>query len=472
MQHDHESFGVEGMLRIGLIVTGTVLCLGVVGTAEAQLAIPKLPCLPVPKGAVPAQVLPNAAVPPGNTLWHQLGLPQSMERFRTYRDSRINRDGNSPNAERKPLLKPLSHEDFLKPEADPILKKAAEAKVANDLAPQKIKALKYMASLGCGCSKQDFEAAIIAGMEDCVVEVRAAAVQAVITSASGGCCGMETCPNRRAGLLHRAGKCDPCNTPATLYLTDCPSEGNCCSTCGSCCTYKIQEKLRELAFKMDEDGCYIEPNCEVRAMAEQALNLCPPREAPKEDEKRVDPGKPEGPSASGEAGDKEDPAKLLEGIRKLLEQPAKPESAPDAAPDAAPDSAPEAKATEGANIKNEELRSIGNPESSSAVALQVSSIQHDGVAPLRISDEVDAADDFLLDCEVVPQSESDRMVLSFSTDYTLPNEMRAMAFDGSGQQQLCQISESIPGRVVIRTTDGSPFSIAQSGTVQLGVLVE
>src|SRR5688572_25487533 len=103
-------------------------------------------CLSAP---VAAQLPPPP--PPPATLWSFLGIPQG---YRRMRDGLSNRNGNNPAAERQPPLKAIADPKNLKSE-DPAIKKAAEIKQAEDLKKQKIKAIKYLASIGCGCYNRD-----------------------------------------------------------------------------------------------------------------------------------------------------------------------------------------------------------------------------------------------------------------------------------------------------------------------------
>lgn len=176
--------------------------------------------------------LPN---PPVTTFWQKMGVPQGVIGLR---DGLVNRRGNFPGLERKPPLKPIAALENLESPYE-MIKVAAEVKQAEDMKKQKIKALKYLGKMGCGCYNKEgaIEAALLEALADCTPEVRIAAAEA-IQEASGSCA--------------------------------------CHDGCGStCCTEKIQEKLAELAYG-EKEGCYIEPNAEVRAAALAALSACPP----------------------------------------------------------------------------------------------------------------------------------------------------------------------------------------------------
>jgi hypothetical protein len=170
-----------------------------------------------------------AQAPP--TVWHFLGIPQGWSRFR---DGTANRFGNRPNKEVKPPLKALADPANLKSDV-PAIKAAAEIKAQQDLAPQKIKAIKYLAMIGCGCYGGVAEA-LQAALEDCVEEVRFAAAEA-LGSAMGN-------------------QCEFCQR--------------------SCCTPELSAKMYERAYGQDENGCFLEPSDRVRAALARVVALCPP----------------------------------------------------------------------------------------------------------------------------------------------------------------------------------------------------
>ncbi|MFM2097065.1 MAG: hypothetical protein RIS70_4189, partial [Planctomycetota bacterium] len=85
------------------------------------------------------------------TVWSFLGIPQGAKRVS---DNWTNRGGRFPGMEKKPPLKKIADPENLKSD-NPAIKKAAEIKKEEDLAKQKIKAVKYLASIGCGCYNRD-----------------------------------------------------------------------------------------------------------------------------------------------------------------------------------------------------------------------------------------------------------------------------------------------------------------------------
>ena len=167
-------------------------------------------CLPVAALAIilvssrSDSVLAQAPVPltePPSTLWRFLGIPQTLTGGY---DSLANRRGNRPGLERRgrdARVRRISDPAFLDPAAPPLLKTAAQIKMQEDLAPQKIKALKYLGSIGCGCYDKDGEvtAALLAGLADCTEEVRLAAVETITEGACSEYC--EFC--RQRSCCHR-----------------------------------------------------------------------------------------------------------------------------------------------------------------------------------------------------------------------------------------------------------------------------
>lgn len=190
--------------------------------------------------AVSVLVLPHQAIaqaPEGSspTLWKFLGIPQAFGKVNA---QLFNRRGNMPQLESKPPLKPIAAASNLAADMPKPIQAAAKIKQAEDLAPQKVKAIKYLAKIGCACYDKQGEVtdAIVAAMGDCTERVRLEAVSAIATAAA-----------------------------------DAP-----CSQCGSkcCCDVKILQKLAELAYERGSDGCFLEPSARVRQAAAEALTVC------------------------------------------------------------------------------------------------------------------------------------------------------------------------------------------------------
>ena len=230
----------------GLVVLGSSMC-------DAQLRLGQN----VRQQFSRSRVIQDAEFfnPQVETIWHRLGVAQGLGRIRRFRDSRINRDGLNPELERKPPLLRLTDPKNLEADAPEMLKAAAKMKIDADLAPQKIKALRYICQVGCSCQDKKLKgmvtAAVKEGLEDCTVDVRKAALQLILANNSSEC--------------------------------------SCSDSCETCCNEEIREKLQEM-LKMNDKGCYNEPDESVRMLAEQALNSCPvPIKKPEDVD--VDPNK-------------------------------------------------------------------------------------------------------------------------------------------------------------------------------------
>ncbi len=134
---------------------------------------------------------------------------------------------------KKPPVKPLADPENLNSQ-NPAIKAAAEIKTEEDLAPQKIKALRYLSTIGCGCYPQ-VKPALLAALDDCTEQVRVEAALAFLRVA-----------------------------------------GSPCSVCNSstCCDPDVREKLRDKAHGTDAQGCWKEPSASVRSAAAAALQAC------------------------------------------------------------------------------------------------------------------------------------------------------------------------------------------------------
>jgi hypothetical protein len=226
---------------------------------------------------------------PSQTLWRFLGIPQTAKRLN---NETLNRNGRFPGLEPKPPLKPLADPENLKSD-NPAIKKAAEVKKEEDLAKQKIKAIKYLAKIGCGCHNRDggITDALMKSMDDCTEEVRYETIKAVSEAA-------------------RETRCFQCQQR-------------------SCCSPELGKKLAEIAYEMDDQGCYLEPSERVRAAAEEALAVCCPGRGPIEDIYTPLP-KPEGPEVREPKLERPEPTPALDG--KPSERspvPSKPAELPD-----------------------------------------------------------------------------------------------------------------------------------------------
>jgi hypothetical protein len=222
------------------------------------------------------------------TLWSFLAIPQT---YTAVRDNWDNRRGNRPQAERKPNLVRLADPKNLE-SPNPAIKKAAEIKKEEDLAKQKIKAVKYLTKIGCGCYNRDgsITDALLKALDDCTEEVRYQTVLAITEAANGEAC--VNCKNK------------------------------------SCCSEELSNKLYEMAYERDDAGCYLEPSERVRQAAAEALRACCPGRGP-EDGYILD--ETDGPGTGGEIipqGERPDMLNPGTGERPSIPPPTPPQPAP------------------------------------------------------------------------------------------------------------------------------------------------
>jgi hypothetical protein len=321
------------------------------GTAVIAVAVSVLPC---------AAQAPVAAPAPTPTIWNRLGIPsQPLSGI-------VNRGGNFPGLERKPRLKGIADPANLASD-NAAIKKAAEIKAQEDMAQQKIKAIKYLAEIGCGGCYKGVDKALAEALGDCTEAVRYEAVKAIIAASDCGAnecvrkCVKETktckenmcdcwvgCMKRTCQTMHLlCGKPLPDGTTLKSMCPGygCGAGGNCPgSRCacgdGNCCTSEILNKLSTMAFEKDDRGCWKEPSARVRAMARQALRACGPNirpmtdadiPVPEEVPLQVEPVKP----APGETV----PQKPRETVPQKTPETV-PLQVPETAPKAAPEKAP------------------------------------------------------------------------------------------------------------------------------------
>lgn len=180
------------------------------------------------------------------TVWDKLGITGASAKLR---DATLNRSGNYPGLEKKPPLLRIADPKNLAADKPEVIKAAAKIKQDQDLKKQKIKAIKFLAEVNCGCYNKDDAVvkAFLEALSDCDPDVKKAAIEAICTT---------------------AGDCSKCRTG--------------CET--TCCTKEILDKLNDIATGKDEAGCLKEPDAEIRRMAAAAARKCPtPRpKAPEE----------------------------------------------------------------------------------------------------------------------------------------------------------------------------------------------
>jgi hypothetical protein len=138
-----------------------------------------------------------------------------------------------PGLEPKPALLPITAAGG--EGASPAVAAAAQIKAEEDKADQKIKAIRYLSTLGCVKCYAGIEDGLLAALGDCTEAVRYEAVKALRKNADDDC---QVCK------------------------------------AGSCCTPKLVKKLEELAHKSDDQGCFVEPSARVRRLARLTLSSC------------------------------------------------------------------------------------------------------------------------------------------------------------------------------------------------------
>ncbi len=205
-------------------------------------APPVVPAPPAPAAATAggAQIIaiapPAAPVAPPPSIFDFLGVPQVCQSLTTLGDHLCAKIGMVfPSAEPGPPILPLTAAENFDPAGPPAVKVGAEIKAEQDLAAQKIKGLRYLATIGCGGCYPDVEHAILASLDDCTEAVRYEAVLALRKSTGNFC---KLCNNKR------------------------------------CCSPAVRKRLHIIAYKMKGQNCYAEPSDRVRLEARLALKAC------------------------------------------------------------------------------------------------------------------------------------------------------------------------------------------------------
>ena len=218
------------------------------------------PAAPPPAASTVGQTaaLPSPARP--TTIWDFLGLTGVFQGIHVFAACTLNKV-----ATRFPALEPVPPLTALADPANlnspvPAVAAAASVKAEENAAPQKIQALVYLGSVGCGGCYPDVEKALLAGLDDCTEQVRFTAVS-VLASTS-------------------RNRCRYCDS-------------------GRCCSPAVKKKLRSIATEFNKNGCHKEPSARVRRMARIALCQCACESI--EDLLQLDPEIPlEGPSSESE----------------------------------------------------------------------------------------------------------------------------------------------------------------------------
>jgi len=237
------------VVALALLAALTV-CAGCNLLAPPPSALPLAAPAAVP-AAAPAAVAAPAAPHVGFLGRAACGLRILIDRIRNRLGMRF------PGLEAKPPVTSIT--DPANAESPtPAVATAAEVKAEEDAAPQKIKALRYLATVGCTECYPDIEKALLAALDDCTESVRYEAVKAI---------------RKTAG--------DPCQ--------------RCLAT--RCCRPEILKRLQKMAYDMRDECCYQESSARVRRLARLVLSEC-------NGEVIIEPAAPpEGPSRAPQGED-------------------------------------------------------------------------------------------------------------------------------------------------------------------------
>ncbi|MDX1926017.1 MAG: peptidylprolyl isomerase [Pirellulaceae bacterium] len=242
-------------------------------TACGLMACIPMGCAVAPKATKPA---PPTSATAGNTtivaiapaessnqcsLPEFLGLPGLargtggvLQRLGSRLLSGLDLTGRFPGLQPQPPILPITDPANLEEGAPPAVQAAAEIKQEEDAAPQKIMALRYLATLGCGGCYPKVEDALLEGLSDCTESVRFEAVKALQCKPECGC--------------------KYCSSP-------------------SCCSMKVRKRLQELTT------CEKEPSERIRRLARIALACCGTKPLAPDDQEDVPR---EGPPATEPEG--------------------------------------------------------------------------------------------------------------------------------------------------------------------------
>ena len=236
---------------------------GAPGAPPATPATPAAPGAPTTSanGTTVNVAGPSTPCCPNQTLWQFLGVKGAFTDIMALIEKLRNCLGSVfPGLEATPPLLAITNPANAS-SSNPAIAAAAGAKADEDAAPQKIKAIRYLATLGCSGCYPDIEDALLASLDDCTEAVRYEAAKA-FRELSGRSC--MTCKTK------------------------------------SCCSPKVRKKLDEVANKM-EKNCYKESSARVRRMARLALAGCgggaTPTPEPKEGPSEEPPAKAKGKTA-------------------------------------------------------------------------------------------------------------------------------------------------------------------------------
>ena len=338
---------------------------------------------------------------PVPTVWDKLGIPQATA---LVRDSTINRNGKFPSLEKKPPLLKIADPANLKPEKPEMIKTAAKIKTDKDLKKQKLKAIAFLAEVNCGCYNKDdgVAKAFLEAMADCDPDIRKAAIE---------------------GLCKAAGNCSKCRTG--------------CET--TCCTEEILKKAQDLATGMDANGCFKEPDKEIRTMAAALVRKCP-----------CPPAKPI----------EEIPAPP--DIEEIIARPVVPEP-------------------EGGNRPDEKRPGIEGGVSqhgrtpTTKVAYRIQDpVYQEGTEPVKVakrgssarkpSDSISNPDQLIAARVVSSRIQLGEILIEMQDAYQLGDGWTMVVVDTAGKQQMGRVTEA-SGRRILLTLDSTSTIATEAGSV-------
>jgi hypothetical protein len=230
-----------------LLLSTLSLGCGLVKSKPPGAAAPGAPTAPptsatTPNATIIAIAPPPAPAAPQASLCGFLGLDKIgagagglLQRLASRIKSMLNLEGRFPGLQAKPPILSITDPANLDPSAPPAVQAAAEVKMDEDQAGQKIQALRYLAKIGCGGCYPTVEEALLSALDDCTEAVR---------------------------------------YEATLALR---GDGNVCCAycrCEGCCSPAVRKKLNDISTKQSDDGCFAEPSERVRRMARAVLAAC------------------------------------------------------------------------------------------------------------------------------------------------------------------------------------------------------
>ena len=149
-------------------------------------------------GSTTVVALQPAASPPCS-LWQFLGVPQAAQGVCKVTNCVRNQLGSLfPGLEATPALLAITDPANLQ-SSNPAVSSAAGVKADEDAAPQKVKAIKYLGTIGCSGCYPDVQDALLKALDDCTEEVRFAAVSGMRNTACGQCkvCRTKACCSPR-----------------------------------------------------------------------------------------------------------------------------------------------------------------------------------------------------------------------------------------------------------------------------------